>query len=464
MNAKLQISTLGKSARFACAAGLFLTAVTMAIPALAQATDVYTISKALTDNCQRLSSPADTSCTFSITITNAGAKTHSTPVTIYDELSPFPWPTGAVVSVTATAAVTGSNSATPPVSCVVYQPSSGSFRCNSAPVTMAPGDVMIMTLAMTINWHVPTNPAWRKNCAQLEDPVPTNFACVTAESPDVEIQKTATAGDWVVGQPYNFTLTFNAGPQDLPAGTIITVRDGFNWSAGGVFNQGSPLTAVSMVGFPTGTAWTCNSYIICTYTVPAGSVLAAGATATITITVIPWKATTAGNTSTVALSGLPSGQSETKLSNNTFATKVRVISYNLTIDKTAEKKTWAPGSTHHPFRLKVTNGASAIPATTPVSIMEMVPWGLTVTLVTGTPWDCTDQNGNHVATVVGAAPIRCTYKGSYPIAAGQVLPVLVMFADRHMTYNATATIRNCAHVALGQAQVSTDSCIDLAPK
>jgi len=326
---------------------------------------------------------------FTLTVTNNGAATNGTTVTVSDSL-----PTG----LTPTSA------------------SGTGWTCTLA-VSCTRTDVLNPTAsypAITIQVNVAANAAASlTNTASVVGGGDSTAATgpvtiATAPPPDLTISKTASAPTFVRGGTGSFTLTItnNGGATN---GTTVTVSDSLP----------TGLTPTSA----SGTGWTCTLAVSCTRTDvlnPTSSYPA--------ITVQVNVATNAGAslTNTATVSG--GGDSTAANGSVTIATAVGPI---LSISKTASAPILMRGGTGS-FTLTVTNGGTGPTNATTVTVSDSLPTGLTPTSAAGTGWTCT-------------VAVTCTRTDV--LNAGGSYPAITIQAS--VAANAGASLTNTASVSGG---------------
>ncbi len=350
-----------------------------------------TIAKTHTDHF----SQGQTGATYTISVRNAGGAGTSGAITVTDAL-----PSG----LTATA-FTGSG-----------------WTCTLSPLACTHGDAIAAGTgapALTLTVDVaPDAPASLTNTATVSGGGDVNAGNNTAADPttigagpDLTIAKTH-AGNFTQGQTgatYTITVT-NAG--NTPTSGTVTVTD--TLPAG--------LTATGL----NGTAWSCTvAPLACTY----GDPLAAGAVAptlTLTVDVAPNAPASVTNTAAV------SGGSDVNPANNT-ATNITTIGAgpDLTVTKT-HPGNFTQGQIGATYTIAVTNSGNS-PTSSPVTVTDTLPGGLTATGLSGSGWNCT------------LGTLTCTHGDS--IAAGASAPPLTLTVNVAAT--APASVTNTATISGG---------------
>jgi uncharacterized repeat protein (TIGR01451 family) len=244
--------------------------------------------------------------------------------------------------------------------------------------------------------------------ADNSDTETTNVVSLAA---DVGIVKTDSADPVTGGTNFSYTLAVdNAGP-DSASNLVVT----------DVLPAG--VTFVSA----TGTGWTCNE-LTGTVTCTQAS-LAVGAANPITITVTTADVTSLlSNTATVAADetdGTPANNSDTE------DTNVVAAQADLAIVKTDSADPVTLGS-NFSYTLSVTNAGPN--AATNVSVVDVLPAGLTFVSATGTGWTCGEAAGT----------VTCTLP---TLAVGAAAPITLTVTAP----NAPTTISNVASVDADQA-------------
>jgi uncharacterized repeat protein (TIGR01451 family) len=335
--------------------------------------------------------------TFRLTVSNVSATTVAGPVTVVDAL-----PAG----LTATA-----------ISGTGWNCTLATLTCTRLDGLAAGADYPAITLIVDVS---STAPASLTNTATLTAAADSNPANNTASDtvtimpipPDLAIVKTH-AGNFTQGQTgATFTISIsNIGAS--PTSGLVDVTD--------LLPPSLTPTAIS------GTGWTCTlAPLVCTRT-DALAPAASFPPITIKVNVAADAPATMINIATVA------GGGDVSLTNDGANDTVTVIplTADLGITKT-HAGSFSQKQTGAKFTLTVSNSGAAATAGT-VTVVDILPAGLTATAITGSGWTCT------------LATLTCTRGDA--LAAGASYAPITVTAD--VAADAAATVTNTANVSGG---------------
>ncbi len=241
--------------------------------------------------------------------------------------------------------------------------------------------------------------------------------------PDLTIAKSHTGnftrGD--VGDTY--TITVSNGGTDFTSGTV-TVTD--------TLPAGLTATGIS------GTNWNC---VLGTLACTRSDALANGSSyevITLTVDVVGNAAAQVTNSVTVA------GGGEVDASNDTASDPTTVLASDLTIAK-SHSDPFTQADMADTYTITVTNSGAGSTSGT-VTVTDVLPVGLTATMITGTGWACT------------LATLTCTRSDA--LASGASYPVITLTVS--VAANAAAQVTNSATVAGGnESNTANDTVNDL---
>lgn len=250
-------------------------------------------------------------------------------------------------------------------------------------------------------------------------------------NPDLIITKTVATSTLYIGQAANFILQVSTNPLYGSSYNSVTVSD--------ILPSGLIFTGA------TGTDWSCNAVVTCTYT---GSypILASTTLPSITVSAIASATGTIVNTGTVSYVSSATS-TEVSISNNTATATVSVlplppiIAPDLQITKSGPAL-YATGATAV-YDLVISNTGSG-PATNTIHVTDILPSGMTLGNVGGVSWDCSSST----TTIVS-----CDYAGIYPVAVGSSLPIINILVN--ISDTATGVIVNSATVSTISEATST---------
>ncbi|HVS82196.1 MAG TPA: hypothetical protein VHE60_10720, partial [Pyrinomonadaceae bacterium] len=381
----------------------------------AQCVPVMTTTKT-TSTPTVVNSPAGTTATYAIVVSNAANRSAASNLIISDTL-PANFTYSSTVSVTLAGGATRPSTSNPAVGAAV--PSWSSFSIpGGGSVTLT----FIAQIASSVGAGTYQNPA----TATYDDPTRTavggtttssyNPASSTAEDVAVTIRDlTITkshSGNFSLGQvgaTYSITAT-NSGSA-ATSGTVTVVD---------TLPAGLTATAIS------GTGWAC---VLGTLTCTRNDVLAAGASypvITLTVTVANNAAASVTNTANV------SGGGETNTANDTATDPTTIDQLqDLTIAK-SHAGNFSQGQVGATYSITATNSGLAATSGT-VTVTDTLPAGLTATAISGTGWTC----------VLGT--LTCTRSDA--LAAGASYPVITLTVN--VANNAAASVTNTANVSGG---------------
>ncbi|HEY6047287.1 MAG TPA: hypothetical protein VIU65_11835, partial [Pyrinomonadaceae bacterium] len=393
----------------------------------AQCVPVLTTTKS-TSTATVTNTPAGTTATYSIVVSNAANRSSANNLNISDTL-PTGFTFNSTVSVTLAGGATRPSTTNPTVGDAV--PNWGVFTIPGA------GSVTLnftARIASTVANGTYQNPA----TATYQDPTRTtsggtttaNYSSgsstaedVTVNSADLTISKSHT-GNFSQGQTgatYSITAT-NSG--NGPTSGTVTVTD--------TLPSGLSATAIS------GTGWSC---VLGTLTCTRSDALAAGASypvITLTVTVASNAASSVTNSVTV------SGGSQINTANDTGTdpTNINQLS-DLTINK-SHTGNFQQGQTGATYSIAVTNSGSAATSGT-VTVTDTLPAGLTATAIGGTGWSCV------------LATLTCTRSDALAVSASY--PVITVTVD--VANNAASSVTNSSSVSGGgESNTSNDTDTD----
>jgi uncharacterized repeat protein (TIGR01451 family) len=284
--------------------------------------------------------------TYTLTVTNVGSTATTQDAFVADDL-PSALTPGAMPA--------GCSIAGHHVTCTI----AAGFATNS-PISF----VIPVTPTAAANGKTLTNTATISGGGDPSCPSATNANCASTIStpvnaPALQLVKTASSSNFVVGTPASYTLTItNVGSAATTAPTII------------VDDVPSSLT----IGTPINGCVVNGQQVTCT--IPTG--LATGSPVTFTIPVTPQASgtgTTVSNTATVSGGGDPSCPNQAN-ANCTSTTTTPVSAPALQLVKTASSNAFVIG-TAASYTLTVTNIGSAS-TTADATITDNVPAGLTI--------------------------------------------------------------------------------------
>jgi uncharacterized repeat protein (TIGR01451 family) len=321
--------------------------------------------------------------TFTISVTNEGSAGTTGPVTVTDVL-----PTGLTF-------VSGSGSGW---SCSA---AGQTISCTHA-VALAPSASSPITLVVSVDAGAPSSVTNSVSASTPGDSDPVNDSATDAPVPiggPADLAMAVThAGTFVVGDPEAYTLTVTNIGAAASTGTI-TVTDVL------------PMGLGFMSG--TGTGWSCGAVgqtVRCT----TSSILAPGATGTITLAVSVGAAAlpSVTNSASVSTSGdlNPANDGASDLT----AVSVAVIDLAVVTSHSADFVVGVEGA----YTVTV-NSVGSLPTTGPVTVTDTLPAGLSFVSAAGTGWTCSAAGQTVTCTHAGVLAPGATTSLVLTVAVGQ---------------------------------------------
>lgn len=247
------------------------------------------------------------------------------------------------------------------------------------------------------------------------------FTTTAVAAPDLTVAKAAQGSSFQQGGTVTYDVTVTNSGAGATTGTI-TMQD--------IIPTGLTVTSA------TGTNWTCTTgaTVSCTRT----TALAAGANSVITLNANIAANAPTSITNTASVSG--GGESNTGNNSGSSTISVTAVAPDLTISKVAQGGPFQQGGTVT-YDVTVTNGGNG-PTTGTITMLDVIPTGLTVTSATGANWSCP----------LGAT-ITCTR--TTPLAAGANS---VITLNANIAANAPASITNTATITTpGESNTGNNS-------
>jgi len=311
-----------------------------------------------------------TNATYTLGVTNLGPRTTIGPITVLDTL-----PVGLTV-VSATGAGWTCSTSGQELTCTNPGPLAQN-QSSSITLVVAVGAAAVPSVVNRAHVLTPGEPPVYRTNNSASDPT-----TVVPQPLDLAITKLASS-PFVVGQNGTFSLTVSNGSPTATSGTT-TVTD--------VLPTG--LTFVSA----TGTGWTCGA-VAQTVTCSTATILAPGASSTITLTVAVGLAALPSVTNTATVT--TPGDSDPANDQSTAIVPVTVLDLALTKSHVGN---FVVGQAHD-FTLLVTNVGTE-PTTGPITVHDTLPATLSFVSATGPGWSCSNSSGR----------VTCTNPG--PLAPG----------------------------------------------
>ena len=357
-------------------------------------------------------SEGDTAKTYSLRVDNSnitGASTDGSTVTVVDSVT-----SGLTVT-----AIGGTG-----------------WNCTLATLTCTRSDVLpnfttypniIVTVDVALNATSPQTNTATVSGGGDQNTANNTWGDVTTivQKPDLAIIK-SHSGIWnlgATGKTYTLAVS-NVGGIGTD-GSTVTVAD--------ALPTGLTATAISGIG------WSCT---LGTLTCTRNDVLANAASyppITVTVDVANNAPANMTNTATVA------GGGETDTANDTASDPTKTMQVDLVLAKT-HSGTWSPGDTGKTYTLTVTNVGASPTDGSVVSVVDLLPAGLSATAMSGAGWGCT------------LGTLTCTR--SDVLAAAASYPDITLTVD--VANNATTPVTNTATVAGGgELDTSNDNASDL---